>query len=160
MVVTAQYDAPAYTFGARFPTRLGEDTPGPGSYAISRAKDGPAYSLSTKTYQGQGGGDQPGPGEYTIKPVRGAPAYTFGARTGPGGTGGSSSWDRAGSPGPGAYEIRPRSAGPAYSMLGKGRPPYVDYAAPGPGTYNFKKSKFVHLSAPAYTFGGKLNAES
>lgn len=146
--------APAWSFGARFPSRAATRAPGPGSHAPERCppmKDprAPAYSMGARLgFAPRRAG--PAPNAYALKLGSGSPAYTMGARVG--------FQAKAKSPGPAVYFQRDanvyRTKPPMYSLGARLGAALRGARTPGPAAYppnlyNTKKNPY------AYSFGTK-----
>ncbi|XP_039750670.1 outer dense fiber protein 3-like [Pararge aegeria] len=146
--------SPAWSFGARFPTRGILRTPGPGAHAPERCPQtreprAPQYSMGARLGFGL---KRPGPAPnaYALRLGPGTPAYTMGARVG---------FNlKAKSPGPAVYFQRDadvyKTKSPHYSLGARAEGAGKPTKTPGPATYppnlyNIKKNPY------SYSFGTK-----
>lgn len=168
--------APVFGTEKRRPVSASQSMPGPGSYSIPNAREGPQYSMSARNIR-RGRESTPGPGQYNqkSKTVReNTPSFSMGkARRGskdmkntfpgPGayrstgdldgpkygfGTESRAKEYRGASPGPGAYSITSSQDRKAFSMSGR-RNSVSKFDTPGPGAYD----QSSHLLSPSYRFG-------
>jgi hypothetical protein len=73
---------PSYTLSGRTPTKLRNESPGPGAYQSSAdpvSRKGPAYSIGGRSTE-KLRNDNPGPGSYASNPNSTAPAFSLGGR--------------------------------------------------------------------------------
>ncbi|RVE42275.1 hypothetical protein evm_013083 [Chilo suppressalis] len=146
--------SPAWSFGARFPTRGTLRTPGPGAHAPERCPPmreprAPLYSMGARLGFAL---NKPGPAPnaYALRMGPGTPAYTMGARIG---------FDlKAKSPGPAVYFQRDadvyKDKSPRYSLGARVGGAGRGTRTPGPAAYpphlyNTNKNPY------AYSFGRK-----
>ncbi|CAH2098538.1 unnamed protein product [Euphydryas editha] len=146
--------SPAWSFGARFPTRGTLRTPGPGAHAPERCPPtreprAPQYSMGARLgFALKRAG--PAPNAYALQLGRGSPAYTMGARVGFN--------PKAKSPGPAVYFLRDadvyKTRAPCYTLGARAEGAGRATRTPGPAAYppnlyNTKKNPY------AYSFGTK-----
>ncbi|CAG9568483.1 unnamed protein product [Danaus chrysippus] len=146
--------SPAWSFGARFPTRSTLRTPGPGAHAPERCPPtkeprAPQYSMGARlgfALKRVG----PASNAYALRLGPGTPAYTMGARVGFN--------PKAKSPGPAVYFQRDvdvyKTRSPRYTLGARSEGAGKPTKAPGPATYppnlyNTKKNPY------SYSFGTK-----
>ncbi|XP_046972807.1 outer dense fiber protein 3-like [Vanessa cardui] len=146
--------SPAWSFGARFPTRATMRTPGPGAHAPERCPPtreprAPQYSMGARLGFAL---KRPGPASnaYALRLGPGTPAYTMGARVG---------FNlKAKSPGPAVYFQRDadvyKTRSPRYTLGARSEGAGRATRTPGPAAYppnlyNTKKNPY------SYSFGTK-----